>query len=104
MLNTLEIDITHELFNYILHYFITRWAVLVDKPKEQEHAKEILEVLIEARRGLFEIDEIDVTHSDVTPLQLAWFYGLYEIVYKLIGNTSSTTYPSNILSFKAIDD
>ena len=87
ILNTLEVDITHESFKFILHYFIKRWMGLIDKPEEQKHAKDILTLLIDARRGIIEIDEVDVTHSDITPLQLASFFGLSEIVHKLLGNS-----------------
>lgn len=65
---------------------------LIDKPEEQKHAKDILTLLIDARRGIIEIDEVDVTHSDITPLQLASFFGLSEIVHKLLGNSLHRVY------------
>lgn len=84
ILTTLQIDLSHEVFKYILHYFITRCMDLVDDAAQQRYAAEILELLLVHRRGIVNVDEIDPTHGDITAFQMTCFYGLYELAKKLM--------------------
>ena len=84
MLKSLDLDLSHEVFKHILHYFIEQWVNLNDKPEEQRYAAEILDLLLKGRRGIVSVDEIEPAHPFFTALHMTWFYGLYELSHKLI--------------------
>jgi len=84
MLNTLQVDLSHEVFRYILHYLITRSIKLVDDIAQQKYATEILELIVNARKGVVNIDEIDPTHGHITGFQMACFYGLHQMADVLL--------------------
>lgn len=70
MLTTLKIDLAHEVFKYILHYFIVKCIGFSDDQGQQIYAAGILELLVKARRGKVNIDEIDPTHGSITAFQM----------------------------------
>jgi hypothetical protein len=70
MLNTLQIDLSHESFKYILHFFINRCISFCYDSAQQRYAAEILEMLLKARKGIVNVDEIDPTHGNVTAFQM----------------------------------
>jgi len=71
MVTTLKLDMGHEVFKYILHYFLNRCIDLVDDAAQQRYAAEIMEILLKARRGIVNVDEIDPTHGNVTVFTMA---------------------------------
>jgi len=84
MLTTLKLDMSHEVFKYILHYFLNRCIDLSEDIPQQRYAAQILELLLKARRGVVNVDEIDPTHGSITAFQMTVFYGLHEMAKKLI--------------------
>lgn len=109
ILDSLKVDMSHEVFKYILHYFITRCMDLVDDAAQQNYAAEIIELLLKHRRGLVSIDEIDPTHGNITAFQMTCFYGLHALAKKLmaekadlnaVDNTGKT--PLGLLKLRTI--
>ena len=97
ILESLEVDLSHEVFKYIMHYFITRCINIAKDSSQQFYAAEILEMLIKHRKGKVSIDEMDPTHGNITPLQMTCKYGLYELSKKILDLSKS-----QLLSIKFI--
>mmetsp|Transcript_5982 Transcript_5982/g.5142 ORF Transcript_5982/g.5142 Transcript_5982/m.5142 type:complete len:346 (-) Transcript_5982:59-1096(-) len=84
MLNTLQVDMGHEVFKYTLHFLINRCISFVDDLPQQRYASELLVLLLNARRGIVNVDEIDPTHGSITAFQMTCFYGLHDMANKIL--------------------
>lgn len=84
ILKSLEVDMSHEVFKFILHYFITRCIPFSGDAAQQRYAADIFELLVKYRKGKVSVDEMDPSHDNITALQMTCKYGLYELAKKLL--------------------
>lgn len=81
MINTIKIDLSHEAFAKFLHFIIVRTKNDTLIPEKEEKNRAIIRLALAHWKN---VDEMDKTHENYTPLSLACFFGSRACAEELI--------------------